>query len=98
MGEGGGGSLEPWSPKFFCCGARSFFRCLEYSVLVNSGARSLKVAAMEPWSPDFLALEPWSPKTLWHPGFSRAQQTYRVYFGSLHACKGVDKSLIICFM
>ena len=49
----------------------------DYSLLVNSGARSLKVAAIEPWSPDFLALEPrspaflgpepWSPKPLWDP-------------------------------
>ena len=36
-------------------------------LLVNSGARSLKEAAMEPWSPDFLGPEPWSPKPLWDP-------------------------------
>ena len=51
----------------------------DYILLVNSGARSLKVAAMEPWSLDFLALEPWSPaflgpepwspKPLWDPDY-----------------------------
>ena len=55
-----GGSLEPWSFLLWSPepGARSFLRCLEYSLLVNSGARNLKVATMEPRFFGLGALEP----------------------------------------